>query len=104
MYKNGEISSKGPENEYAFSFDEKAGRIVLKTAEGYQDRIFKIQSKGPDPVNEDCTIYITQMPTTNGNGLAVVIIVVDKFYKVIKLGSYTGNENGLRNYIEYQYE
>lgn len=103
-YTEGELTTSTPGGNEVFVFDEGAGKIEIKNGEGYQNRILRIQRKGPDPVHKDCTIYFTEMPMNNGQGLACVIIVLDKFYKAIKFADCATNQEGLRNYMEFQYE
>lgn len=104
MYKDGELTVSEPNKTDVFILNENLKRIELKSDQESQDRIFKITSREVDPTDNNCTIYYTQMRVNNGQGTAVIIIVVDKFEKLIKLASYQNNENGFKNYMEYQYE
>ena len=104
MYTEGEVTTSTPEKDEVILIDESASRIELKSGQESQDRIFKIQRKGPDPVNKDCTIYLTTLPLNNRQGMGCMVIVIDKFYKLIKMGDCSKNEEGLKNYMEFQYE
>lgn len=104
MYTEGEVTTSTPEKNEVILVDESAGRIELKSGPGSQDRIFKINRKSPDPDNKDCTIYITTLPLSNRQGMGCMVIIIDKFYKLIKMGYCSKNEGELKNYMEFQYE
>lgn len=104
MYTDGEVTTSTPEKNEVILIDESASRIELKSGPGSQDRIFKIMRKGPDPVHKDCIIYMTTLPTNNRQGEACMVIVIDKFYKLIKMGDCAKNLDGFVNYMEFQYE